>query len=159
MTRVQRLLVFSIVVAAAAILVAGIRLATLDDSAGTAPEQVEVAGDDDVAGSDGVETVDAGMDGEPVDAARPVRRVRIALVQGIPKGGPAKVRMRVGEELRLTVTSTGAEDTIIVNGFNLQENVSPDSPARFTVVPDRPGYFDVFMQTSGTKLADLDIVQ
>jgi hypothetical protein len=156
MNRVQRLLVFSIVVAAAAILIAAVRLATLGDDASTAPEQVESAGE---AGGVDAADADADVDAAPVQAARPVRRVKVSLVQGIPKGGPAKVRMRVGEELRLTITSTGAEDTVIVNGFALQEQVSPSEPARFKIVAKRPGFFDVLMQTSGTKLADLDIVR
>src|SRR5829696_7752807 len=106
MSRVQRLLMFSIIVAVAAIVIAAVRLATLGDDAGTAPERIRPAGDDAA-----VETVDAGTGESPVQPVRPLRRVRIALVQGIPKGGPAEIRMRVGEELRLTVTSTGAEDT------------------------------------------------
>jgi hypothetical protein len=155
MNRVQRVLVFSIIVAAAAILIAAVRIATLGDDAGTAPEQLESSGDSGAADSaDAAEPTAA----QP-DPARPVRRVKVALVQGIPKGGPAKVRMRVGEELRLTITSTGAEDTVIVNGYELREPVSPTQPARFKIVADQPGFFDVLMQTSGTKLADLDIVR
>jgi hypothetical protein len=151
MTRVQRILVFSIIVAGAALLLAAVRLATLGGDADTTPEPIESAADTGIT-----DTADA----EPVpDPARPVRRVKVSLVQGVPKGGPAKVRMRVGEELRLTVTSTGAEDTVIVNGFDLREPVSPAEPARFKIVPDMPGFFDVLMQTSGTKLADLDIVE
>ena len=155
MNRVQRVLVFSIIVAAAAILLAAVRIATLGDHAGTAPEQLG-------SGDAGV-PADTADPAQPAaaqpDPARPVRRVKVALVQGIPKGGPAKVRLRVGEELRLTVTSTGAEDTVVVNGYELREPVSPTQPARFKIIADQPGFYDVLMQTSGTKLADLDIVR
>jgi hypothetical protein len=152
MSRVQRVLVISLIVAAAAIVLAAVRLATLGDDAGTAPQTIDSTTD---AGA--VDTAAAAE--PPPQAARPVRRVKVALVQGIPKGGPAKISMRVGEELRLTVTSTGAEDTVVVNGFEQREPVSPDKPARFTIVADNPGFFDVLLQTSGTKLADLDIVR
>jgi hypothetical protein len=151
MNRVQRVLLFSIVVAAAAIVLAAVRLATLGDEADTSPQQV------DSSDSGVVDTADAAT---PAPVAQgPVRRVKIALVQGIPKGGPAKIRLRVGDELRLTVTSTGAEDTVVVNGYELREAVAPDDPAQFRIVADQPGFFDVLLQTSGTKLADLDIVQ
>jgi hypothetical protein len=150
MNRVQRLLAFSIIVAGAAIVLAAVRLATLGGDAGSAPERVD-SGDPGSA-----DTTDTAAAPAP---ARPVRRVKVSLVQGVPKDGPAKIRMRVGEELRLTITSTGAEDSVIVNGFDLREPVSPTEPARFKIVPETPGFFDVFMQTSGTKLADLDIVR
>jgi hypothetical protein len=151
MNRVQRILVLSIIVAAVAIVLAVVRLATLGDDAGTSPEHVDSSDDSGV-----VDTADTSAPAPQ----RPLRRVKVALIQGgIPKGGPAEIRLRVGDELRLTVTSTGAEDTVIVNGYELREMVSPADPAEFKIVADKPGFFDVLLQTSGTKLADLDIVQ
>src|SRR3954469_6283257 len=152
MNRVQRVLVLSLIVAVAAIVIAAVRLATLGDGADTSPQQIDSA---DPAAP--VDTEDASAPAP--QPQRPLRRVKIALVQGIPKGGSKKIALRVGDELRLTITSTGAEDTVIVNGFELREPVSPADPAEFKIVADKPGFYDVLMQTSGTKLADLNITR
>ena len=140
MNRVQRVLALSILVAAVAIVLAVVRLATLGDAGSTT--QTAAPSDDAAATA----------------PAQPVRAVKIALVQGLPKGGPANIRIRAGDELRLTVTSTGAEDTVVIDGYAKSANVSPASPARLNFVADQPGVFDILLDMSGTKLADLEVV-
>jgi len=141
MNQVQRLLVVSIIVAVLAIAVAAIRLAT-------------VGGDKDTS----AEAPDAPAEPVARRAPRPIRTARIVIRRGIPAGGPADLRVRRGEELRLTVVSTGAEDDVHVHGYDLLQPVSPDRPARFRFPATIVGEFDVELETVGVKLADLEVV-
>ena len=50
--------------------------------------------------------------------------------------------MRVGDELRLTVTSPVA-NTIEINGFGQFDQVDPDFPAQFDLLATDPGSFAV----------------
>jgi nitrous oxide reductase len=152
MTRVQRLLAASIVIAVASIGLAAVRLATSGSGASTTPQ---------------TPTVLSGPSATPVDTAaaprapvaRAVRAAQVNLKQGVPSPGPVRIDARVGDEVRLTVTSSGAEDDVIVDGYGLRVHVTPSSPARVRFVAARPGYFDAVLDTTGAKLADIDITR
>ena len=143
MNRVQRVLVISIIVAAIAIAVAAIRLATLGGDAGTSAEAPDAPAES----------------ADPVArrAPAPVRAAKIVIKRGIPAGGPADLRVRRGEVLKLTVVSRGAEDEVHVHGYDLRQDVTPDRPARFRFVATITGEFDVELETVGVKLADLEV--
>ncbi len=141
MTRVQRLLVGSIVVAVASITLAIVRLATLDDGASTEPRA-----------SDSRARAGAGQAG-----ARQVRSARVVVVAGAPKPRKARIRARVGDEVRLTVTSRGAEDEVFVRGYDISKEVAPDRPALLRFPAVREGSFDVILVVSGATIADLDV--
>ena len=141
MTRVQRLLVGSIVVAVASIALAVVRLATLDDGAGTetqASESRARSGDEDRGGG------------------RRVHSARVVLGVGLRQSRP-RIRARVGDEVRLTVTSRGAEDEVFVRGYDISADVAPGRPARLRFPARREGFFDVILVTSGVTIADLDV--
>lgn len=141
MTRVQRLLVGSIVVAVASIAIAIVRLATLDDGAST-----ETQASDPRARS--VEKGGAG--------GRRGHSARVVLAVGLRQSRP-RIRARVGDEVRILVTSRGAEDEVYVRGYDLSAEVAPNRPARLRFPARREGFFDVILVASGVTIADLDV--
>lgn len=142
MTRVQRLLVGSIVVAVASVALAVVRLATLDDGASTEPEASDSRARDGGAAS---------------AAGQRVHSARVVLVGGAPKPRRARIRARVGDEVRLTVTSRGAEDEVFLRGYDISAPVAPGRPARLRFPAVREGFFDVILVASGATIADLDV--
>jgi hypothetical protein len=142
MTRVQRLLIASIVVAVGSVALAAVRLATAPDDASTAPQRPRPAPQGAPA---------------PPPVARPVRAAEVKLRQGVPAPGPVRIKARVGDEIRLTVSSSGAEDDVVVDGYGARAHVTPASPARLSFVATRTGFYDAVLQTSGAKVADLEI--
>lgn len=150
MTRVQRVLVISIVLAVGSLVLAVVRLATIGGETTTeaqAPPPAAPA------------ATPAPAVARPAAVARPVRSYRLTLELGVPKPGPANIRARVGDEVRLTVSSRGAEDFVTVDGVGLRERVAPGDPARIRFVADRPGFFDAFLESSGAKVADIEVVR
>ena len=165
MTRVQRLLVASLVIAVVSIGVAAVRLATSGGGASTAPQTPTSAGPGIATGADaptGADTTTSADDAAPAPAvpvARAVRSVQLDLKQGVPSPGPARIQARVGDEIRLTVTSSGAEDDVIVDGYGLRVHVTPASPARVRFVATRAGSVDAVLDSTGAKVADIDVTR
>lgn len=144
MTRVQRVLVISIVLATASLGLAAVRLATIGDETRTEAQ---------------APTSPAPAPARPAAVVRPVRSYRLTLELGVPKPGPADIRARVGDEIRLTVSSRGAEDDVSIDGLGEREHVAPGAPARIRFVADRPGFFDAYLDESGAKVADIEVVK
>jgi hypothetical protein len=144
MTRVQRVLVISIVVATASLGLAAVRLATIGDETTTEAQ---------------APTSPAPAPARPAAVVRPVRSYRLTLELGVPKPRPADIRARVGDEIRLTVSSRGAEDDVSIDGVGEREHVAPGAPARIRFVADRPGFFDAYLDESGAKVADIEVVK
>jgi hypothetical protein len=148
MTRVQRVLVISMVLAVGSLILAVVRLATIGGETTTEAQAPPPAA-----------PAAAPAPARPAAVARPVRSYRLTLELGVPKPGPANIRARVGDEVRLTVSSRGAEDFVTVDGVGLRERVAPGDPARIRFVADRPGFFDAFLESSGAKVADIEVVR
>ena len=83
----------------------------------------------------------------------------MTLELGVPKPRPADIRARVGDEIRLTVSSRGTEDDVSIDGLGEREHVAPGAPARIRFVADRPGFFDAYLDESGAKVADIEVVK
>jgi hypothetical protein len=66
------------------------------------------------------------------------------IVRGVSADAPkpAKIRMHVGDELRLTVTSP-VPNQVEIEALGEYENVDPNFPARFDVFPFDAGRFPV----------------
>ncbi len=152
MTRVQRLLVASLVIAVASIGVAALRLATSGSGASTTPQTPTSLGP---ASATQADTTAAPR----VPVARAVRSAQVNLKQGVPSPGPVRIQARVGDEVRLTVTSSGAEDDVIVDGYGVREHFAPSSPARVRFVATRAGSVDAVLDTTGAKVADIDVAR
>ena len=139
MTRTQRLLVGSIVVAVASVALAVVRLATLDDGASTEPRAGE-------------------RESPTASSGRPVRSADVLLIGGSPKPRRPRIRAREGDEVRLTVTSRETEDEVLVRGHDVSAPVAPGRPARLTFRAGREGFYDVILVASGATIADLDVM-
>jgi heme/copper-type cytochrome/quinol oxidase subunit 2 len=146
MTRVQRVLVISIVLATASLGLAAVRLATIGDETTTEAQAP-------------TSPAPAPAPARPAAVVRPVRSYRLTLELGVPKPRPADIRARVGDEIRLTVSSRGAEDDVSIDGLGEREHVAPGAPARIRFVADRPGFFDAYLDESGAKVADIEVVK
>lgn len=146
MTRVQRVLVISIVLATASLGLAAVRLATIGDETRTEAQAP-------------TSPAPAPAPARPAAVVRPVRSYRLTLELGVPKPRPADIRARVGDEIRLTVSSRGAEDDVSIDGLGEREHVAPGAPARIRFVADRPGFFDAYLDESGAKVADIEVVK
>ena len=60
----------------------------------------------------------------------------------ITNGKPRTIRLRPGDELRLSVGG-GFGDLVEIPAFGLTETMSPYAPAQFDLIPDREGRFAV----------------
>jgi hypothetical protein len=60
----------------------------------------------------------------------------------VTNGKPRTIRLRPGDELRLSVGG-GFGDLVQIPAFGLTETMSPYSPASFDLIPDREGRFAV----------------
>jgi hypothetical protein len=69
---------------------------------------------------------------------------------------PPKIHMRVGDELRLTVTSP-VPNMIEIQEFGELENVDPDLPAQFDLLAFDAGEFSVRLVDPPGLIATIDI--
>jgi hypothetical protein len=70
----------------------------------------------------------------------PGRLVR-RTIEVAPQGAD-EIELRRGDQLALTVRS-GVADQVEIPAFGQLEDLTPDSPARFNVLPERTGVFEV----------------
>jgi hypothetical protein len=66
----------------------------------------------------------------------------------ISNAPPKVVRVRPGDQVRLSVSGSVGED-IVIPGFGLTETMSPDAPAHFDILIERLGTFAVRALDSG----------
>jgi hypothetical protein len=57
-------------------------------------------------------------------------------------GGIERIRLRLGDQLALSVRSATA-DQVEIPALGLIEDVDPDAPAKFDLLPQAPGAFEV----------------
>jgi hypothetical protein len=69
---------------------------------------------------------------------------------------PPTISMRLGDELRLTVTSP-VSNLVEIEEFGDFENVDPDFPATFDVFPFATGRFDVRLLDPPGLVATIDV--
>jgi hypothetical protein len=69
---------------------------------------------------------------------------------------PPTIHMRVGDELRLTVTSP-VPNMVEIAAFGELENVDPDLPAQFDLLTFNPGRFAVRLVDPPGLIARLDV--
>lgn len=68
--------------------------------------------------------------------------VRIEIRGGEVVGGPADIRVKKGDEVRIVV-SADAHDDIHLHGYDIEKPVEPGKPARFDFVADIEGIFEI----------------
>lgn len=85
------------------------------------------------------------------------RLIRRAL-QVSPKQGAEAIEMRRGDELELTVRSDVA-DQVEIPAFGRLAFAGPEAPARFYLLPDRTGVFEVRALEADRVIARITVVQ
>ncbi len=84
--------------------------------------------------------------------------VRIAVVDGVPKGGIVRTTVERNDRVVLVVTSDVA-DHIHLHGYDIMRDVAPGSPARLSFKATIPGRFEVELEDRGVQIADLTVRQ
>ncbi|MEJ7826496.1 MAG: hypothetical protein WKF48_13765 [Solirubrobacteraceae bacterium] len=90
----------------------------------------------------------------PEAAAQP-RFQTIRVREGKPVGGIEKIELAKGERARIQVTSPDTSDEIHLHGYDLDRDVKPGAPARFSFQADAEGIFEIELHGNGTQLAEL----
>ena len=110
-------------------------------------------------GSDDTSTTTSGPTPTgPPDTTPPVSGVLIDLTitDGAVEGGVARHEVRLHEVVVIRVTSDEAEE-VHVHGYDLVLDVTPGEPAELTFAADIPGVFEVELEGSGRKVAELQV--
>ncbi len=81
----------------------------------------------------------------------------IAIEDGEPVGGMAKLSYKQGSTVKLTVTTDGAETDVHIHGYDIEKATAPGAPAKFSFVAKDTGRFEVELHPS-TQIAQLDVV-
>jgi hypothetical protein len=69
---------------------------------------------------------------------------------------PARIKVRRGDQLALTVRARAAGQ-VEIPAFGLIEDVGPDDPARFDLLSDRLGIFEVRLAGSGRVIGRIAV--
>ena len=80
----------------------------------------------------------------------------IDVVGGQPKGGITELEFNQGDEIRFAVKSDTA-DEVHVHGYDVEQEVEPDSPTIFDFPADLEGVFEVELHGSETQIAELTV--
>jgi plastocyanin len=91
----------------------------------------------------------------PAAPAQPAA-VRVRVRGGRPVGGVETIEVDRGDRARFTVTSD-QPDEVHVHGYDLEREVGPDAPARFSFTADADGVFEVELHGSGAQIASLEV--
>jgi len=67
---------------------------------------------------------------------------RIQIRGGEVVGGPAEIRVKKGDVVRIVV-SADAPDDIHLHGYDVEKKVAPGKPARFRIKADLEGEFEI----------------
>ena len=104
-------------------------------------------------GSDSTGTAEA-----PIPPEADTAEERRLVTESVQASGerPAVVRLRVGDRLRLTVKSRRS-GTVELENLGQAEDVGPNQPAYFDVLPRDDGTFPVRFIASGREVARIEV--
>lgn len=80
----------------------------------------------------------------------------IAFAEGKPSGDTGRLRVSVGERIRIRVTSLRA-DEIHLHGYDLSAPVDASKPGVLTFTATIPGVFELELEDLGAQLATLQV--
>ena len=86
----------------------------------------------------------------------PARVVSLTVSGGTVTGDTGRVRVPLGERVRLTVLAD-ATDEVHVHGYDLHEETAAGTPATLEFVADQPGVFEVELEESRLLLTRLQV--
>ena len=87
--------------------------------------------------------------------ARPTT-ISIVVVDGAPKGGIVREKVKKGDRVVLVVTSDVA-DEVHLHGYDVTRDVVPGKPARLPFKATIPGRFEVELEDRGVQIADITV--
>jgi heme/copper-type cytochrome/quinol oxidase subunit 2 len=80
----------------------------------------------------------------------------VQVKDGKPVGGVKRIEVDKGDRIRLRVTSDAAHE-VHMHGFDVLKDVAPGKPAVFNVEASFPGRFEVELEDTGQKIADVEV--
>jgi hypothetical protein len=78
----------------------------------------------------------------------------IVLKGGKPQGGVQRLELKKGDTLRVVVSSDEAHE-IHLHGYDVARDTAPGKPARFELKADVEGVFEMEVEDTGEKVANL----
>jgi hypothetical protein len=90
-----------------------------------------------------------------VPAPPPAQRIEVR--NGKPEGGVQKITVTKGDTLRLVVSSPDTSQEIHVHGYDLMKDMAPGRPASFRFKTDIEGAFEIELEDTSTKIANLQV--
>lgn len=81
---------------------------------------------------------------------------RVSRTVDVSERPPARIELRLGDQLALTVRS-GTADQVEIPGLGQLEDVGPDAPARFDLLPPRAGTFEVRLLDARRMVATIRV--
>jgi FtsP/CotA-like multicopper oxidase with cupredoxin domain len=82
--------------------------------------------------------------------------IAVTVVGGEVQGGAQRHAVHLGDPVTIQVTSDVAEE-IHVHGYDIKREIAPGETVQVTFTADIPGIFEVELEQSGRKLAELEI--
>ena len=82
--------------------------------------------------------------------------IRIAVVNGAPKGGIVREKVEKGDRVVLIVRSD-VTDHVHLHGYDIMRDVAPGKPARLPFKATIPGRFEVELEDRGVPIADITV--
>jgi hypothetical protein len=82
--------------------------------------------------------------------------IELTVAGGQVAGGVKHVQVDVGKSVTIRITSDVAEE-LHLHGYDLKRDLTPGSPVELTFTADIPGVFDIELEHSGLKVADLQV--
>ena len=70
--------------------------------------------------------------------------------------GPGEFEVNQGDEVEIVVHAD-VSDEVHLHGYDLQSDVTPDTPARVSFTADAPGIFEVELESAGLLLFELKV--
>lgn len=141
------------VVAASALLVAGLGLAACGSDEEGAGDTTETTTSQTVTATDTTTTTTTTETTPPPEKPTVVR---IAVVNGAPKGGIVRRTVDKDDRVVLVVTSDVA-DEIHLHGYEISRDVAAGGTARLRFKSTVPGRFEVELENRGVQIADISV--
>ena len=82
--------------------------------------------------------------------------IRIAVVNGAPKGGIVREKVEKNDRVVLVVRSD-VSDHVHLHGYDVMRDVAPGAPARLAFKATIPGRFEVELEDRGVQIADITV--
>lgn len=148
MSRGQRLTMFGIAAVIAAVAVVIALASGGDDDKDDAPPSA-------AAQTTGQSAPDESTTSTPAPPPKPeVERIRIK--NGKPVGGVEEIEVESGDRVRIAVTSD-VDEELHLHGYDISRRVSAGGTSRFDFKAKIEGVFELELENSGVKLAQLTV--